>query len=96
MRSRSSKGKKDESDKDGGEDGMGWDGAKAKPRAGMESGQSKADMSRAGLTPSENPQHVCVVGLLHTDEPAQLCISPSPILSLETSNQQRSGMMLRK
>lgn len=39
MRNRSSKGKKDESDKDRGEDGMGWDGAKAKPRAGMESGQ---------------------------------------------------------
>lgn len=90
MRSRSSKGKKDESDKDGGEDGMGWDGAKAKPRAGMESGQSKADMSRAGLTPSENPQHVCVVGLLHTDDPLSFAFHHhrSLVWKLQTSRGQ--------
>lgn len=96
MRSRSSKGKKDESDKDRGEDGMGWDGAKAKPRAGMESGQrdsvgqSKADMSRAGLTPSENPQHVCEVGLLHTDEPLSFAFHHhrSLVWKLETSRGQ--------
>lgn len=41
MRSRESKKDGTESDKDRGEDGMGWDGAKAKPRARMESGQTR-------------------------------------------------------
>lgn len=54
---------------------MGWDGAKAKPGARMESGHTRlsgTEQSRneqSGADTVRNPQHVCVFGLLHTDEP---------------------------